>query len=198
MHSGYKNDKYKDYESHCGRNPYHPKDDNCCNQHHTCSCKHSENCVQDILEAILKAQRKAKEEDSCHTSCENSINDLLGKKRKVKKNTIPFILYCGCEPYKGTGVATYSCPSNKSKKFKCIQSFIFRIKKINGSCAVLELLAFKCDLKYTAKPNGECGLVDPCCQIDNKYVKDLQKTGVCINVDLSCICSVTCLPAIYL
>ena len=195
MHSGYENDRYMD-------DVFNHERKNCRKRHDTCYCKqheyNNEYCVQDVLRAILKAQRKAKGEDQCQISCENAINDLLGKKRSVKKNTIPFILYCGCEPYKGTGVATYSCSSKQSKRFKCIESYIFKIKELNGNCAILELLAFECDLKYTADSYGKCGLTGPCSQIDNKYVKDLRRTGICINVDLSYFSSVSCMPAIYL
>src|SRR5690606_14917880 len=93
----------------------------CQNNHH----KHDDNCVTDILYAILEAQRKAQHHDSCASSCNESINDLLGKKRKSKNNTIPFLLYCDCKPFKGTGVTTYSCHS-KTKKLSCVESFVFR------------------------------------------------------------------------
>lgn len=201
MHTDYKHGKYADDKCHCGSCPCCQKDSSCCNQHNKCNCKskqrHHKHCVEDVLEDILKTQRKAKEADHCRSSCKDSINDLLGKKRRVTKNTIPIIIYCGCKPYKGTGVATYSCKSDK--RFKCIQSHIFKIKGLKDNCAVLELLAFKSDLKFTS---GSCKKsrndVDPCRQIDNKCVNDLRRTGICINVDLSCFCSVTCLPAIYL
>ncbi|RLL47129.1 spore coat protein [Oceanobacillus piezotolerans] len=161
-----------------------------------------ENCVEEVLEAILRAQNKVKQDDHCKTSCENSIDDLRGEKQKAIKNTIPIILYCGCDPFKGTGVVTYSsCKDKSKKKFKCIDSFIFKIKELKGKCAVLELLAFRSDLKYSAVSKYDCcghRNSSPYCQIDKKCADDLIKTGICINVDLSCFCAVTCLPAVKL
>lgn len=157
-------------------------------------------CVEEVLEAILRAQRKVKREDECHTSCKESIDDLLGKSKKSKKNTIPFILFCGdCEPFKATGVTTVLCHSKK-KKFVCKTSFIFRIKDLKNHCAVLELLTFKNKKDFSSDPykKGDKIFSSPCCQIDHENVDDLVKTGICINVDLSCICAITCLPAVCL
>ncbi|MFB4474507.1 MULTISPECIES: CotY/CotZ family spore coat protein [Bacillaceae] len=195
--------KHTVYKSKCAKKPDHHKK-HCCDSHQKCCEKpfkdHHENCVEDVLRAILEAQKKAKKEDHCKTSCEHSIKDLRSGKRKVTKNTIPFILYCGCEPFKGTGVLTYSCCKNKKKKFKTVDSFIFKIKELKGKCAVLELLAFKCDLKYSAvtKPCDGHNVCSPSCQMDGKCVDDLIKTGICINVDLSSFQAVSCLPAVKL
>ncbi|PAV30535.1 hypothetical protein CIL05_05390 [Virgibacillus profundi] len=202
MNQVYKKDNYDFHKSKC-RKQNHKKDNDCCSRcsRHDKACgKHHKNCVEDVLEAILKAQKKAKNDRHCKTSCEDSINDLLGKKKKVTKNTIPFILYCGCEPFKGTGVVTYSSCSKKDKRFRCIDSFIFKIKELDGNCAVLELLAFKSNLRYSADSKGDCSHnpCSPCCQIDGKCVDDLIRTGICIHVDLSCFSAVTCLPAVYL
>jgi hypothetical protein len=187
--------KHRDNESTCYKNKGNKHERNCCGKS---DYKHDEKCVEDVLQAILEAQRKAKQDDCCETSCNDSINDLLGKKRKVTKNTIPFILYCGCEPFKGTGVLTYTCHSNKKKKLKCIDSFIFKVKDIKEGCAVLELLAFKCDLKYKPDSSNCHSLDNPCCQIDGQCVEDLMRTGICITVDLSNFNSISCLPAVYL
>ncbi|WP_428908565.1 CotY/CotZ family spore coat protein [Niallia sp. Krafla_26] len=152
-------------------------------------------CVEEILEAILKAQRKVEEDHkrncSC-SSCKESIEDLLKEPKKPRKNTIPFILLCGCEPFKGTGVTTYPGGGSKDKKLACISSFIFKIKNLKGQCAELELLSFK------PKKDDDTKGFSPCDQIDHEKVEDLVSTGVCINVDLSCFCGVTCLPAVRL
>lgn len=188
------------YESDCGRNQHH-NDKDCGCGHHDCGKKHQkhfDNCVEDVLAAILKAQRKVKNEHECKTSCKQSIDDLLGeKKKKPKKNTIPFILYCNCKPFKGTGVSTYSCHHSKNKKFKCVETYVFKIKDLKGSCAVLELLTFKSHSKHSDKQSNS-NVSSPCQQIDHKCVNDLMATGICINVDLSCFCAVTCLDAVYL
>src|SRR5690606_24985318 len=83
---------------------------------------HHKTCVREVLAAIHEAQKKAKHEETCKTSCDASIKELLGESKKPKKNTIPFMLYCGeCAPFKGTGVTTFM--HHKQKKFACITSF---------------------------------------------------------------------------
>ncbi|WP_082235286.1 CotY/CotZ family spore coat protein [Halobacillus massiliensis] len=180
---------------------YESKDDykECCKEkkhekHHP--VKHYKNCVEEVLEAILQAQRKAQKGHGCDTSCQQSIHDLFKEEKTFKKNTIPFILYCGCDPFKGTGVTTYSYKPKKHR-FKCIESHIFRLKDLKNECAVLELLYFKSDLNDSNEKHCH-DKSSACDQIDNKCVSDLIATGICINVDLSCFCGITCLPAVKL
>ncbi|TCJ03614.1 CotY/CotZ family spore coat protein [Cytobacillus praedii] len=155
-----------------------------CKDHH----KDKETCVEEILHEILLAQRKACDDDHCKHSYKG-----YEKERKRKKNTIPFILYCGnCKPFKASGVTTVSSHS-KQKKFVCISSFIFKIIDLDDKCVTLELLIIKSDQKCE---NNEPKT--PCNQIDGKKVDDLVKTGIFINVDLSCLCAITCLPAVCL
>ncbi|MDP4171782.1 MAG: CotY/CotZ family spore coat protein [Bacillota bacterium] len=184
---------------------HHCDESSSSSSHHGKPPKHQEHCVEDVLKAILhaqkKVQKKEKKHNNCDTSCKESIRQLLCESKKPKKNTIPFILYCGdCEPFKATGVTTFSCHSKK-KKFACITSFIFRIKAISNNCAVLELLEIKSDKGHSSDKGKECKSKDvfsPCCQIDGKNVDNLEKTGICITVDLNCICAITCLPAVRL
>ncbi|QHE52626.1 CotY/CotZ family spore coat protein [Pontibacillus sp. HMF3514] len=156
--------------------------------------KHYENCVEDVLEGILEAQKKVKKDDCCKTSCQHSINDLLHEEKKSKKDTIPFILYCDCKPFKGSGVTKYRCHS-KHSKLKCVETFVFKVKELDKKCAVLELLTFKDEQKNASKEKRLCS---PCDQIDHKRVDDLIGTGICITVDLSCFCAISCLPAVRL
>ncbi|WP_430788262.1 CotY/CotZ family spore coat protein [Virgibacillus flavescens] len=188
MNMPYQNQLFEEYESENGQRSQWK---GCCNQH-------KRHCVKDVLEAIVEAQKKAQNDSHCRSSCKQSIEDLLGERRIMTKNTIPFMLYCGCEPFKGTGVLTYSC--HNEKKFKCINTFIFKIKELKNNCAVLELLIFKSDLNRPNDGSNECGKHGrgACGQLDHKRVDDLIKTGICINVDLSCFCAVTCLPAVRL
>ena len=170
-------------------------------QNHKCResrSKHYDDCVGEVLEAILEAQKKVKKDQGCDTSCKKSIEDLLCEKKK--KNTIPFILYCGCDPFKGSGVTTYHCHSKKKKTFKCIETFVFKIIDLDHKCATLELLTFKSEHhKGDSHPHdSKCALSSPCKQIDHKSVDDLMETGICITVDLSCFCAITCLPAVHL
>ena len=171
--------KKHDWEEHKDKKHHHDKD-------------HDDKvCVEEVLEAILKAQKKVEDDHKECSSCEDSIKELLEEHKKTKKNTIPFILYCGCEPFKATGVTTYP-GGPKDKKFACITSFIFKIKDLKGQCAELELLTFK------PKKDDHKKSDSPCDQIDHEKVEDLVRTGICINVDLSCFCGVTCLPAVRL
>lgn len=177
----------------CHHQEYYPinNEDGHCNDHcHMGKGKRA--CVEEVLEAILKAQRKVeKEQETKHSSCEHSFEELLDEPKKFKKNTIPFILYCGCKPYKGEGVTTYPV-GMKDKKFVCISSFIFRINNIKGNCAELELLTFKTRRDKCEK------MFSPCDQINHQRVNDLVKTGICITVDLSCFCGISTLPAVRL
>lgn len=149
-------------------------------------------CVEEILEAILKAQRKVeKEHEKKCSSCNESYEKQLEEPKKFNKNTIPIILYCGCEPFKGEGVV--ACPGGmKDKKFLCITSYIFKIRDLKGSCAELELLTFK------PKKDRCNNFKSPCDQLNHQSVNDLMKTGICIIVDLSCFCAVSTLPAVRL
>ena len=156
--------------------------------------KHKGACVEEILEAILKAQRKVdKDHEKKCSSCDESFEERLKEKEpnKFSKNTIPFILYCGCAPFKAEGIA--ACPVGmKDKKFVCITSFIFKIRDIKGNCAELELLTFK-------PKRDRCGkITSPCDQINHQHVSDLMKKGICITVDLSCFCGISTLPAVRL
>lgn len=145
----------------------------------------SGHCVIDVLKEIERAQQDVVEQ-CCSTSCEQSINDLLGETDNgTGLDTVPVILYCkdGCKPFKGFGA---------DRKFgerigKIVASFIFRVKRIDkDGCAVLELLLSN-DQSY-----GCNDLVDP----TDQKTKNLEATGICITVDLHCFCHVTCLPAI--
>jgi Spore coat protein Z len=181
---------FNEHDSHCFE---HDHDEN---DHH----EHHEGCVGDVLKAILHAQERAKKQDDCHHSCKESISDLLEEKKRPKKNTIPFLLFCGdCEPFKASGVKVVKNHHTKKKKFACISSFIFKIKDLNDGCAILELLTFQpdrsCNSDHKQIQKSPC---TPCCQINHKDVDDLMGTGICITVDLSCFCAISCLPAVFI
>lgn len=147
----------------------------------TCGTEYrSENCVCSILRDIARAQRDVREDD-CQTSCERSINDLLGQTEVPNSlDTVPVILYCkdGCKPFKAYGAHSRNIG-------KIVASFYFRVKSVDDNCcAVLELLR------------------DPNCPNSNPHnpadqdTKKLRATGICITVDVKCFCHITCLPAI--
>ncbi|WP_217585910.1 CotY/CotZ family spore coat protein [Lentibacillus saliphilus] len=138
------------------------------------------NCVCDILKEIADAQQDIVE-NCCETSCEQSINDLLGEgDRGNGLDTVPVLLYCkdGCKPFLGFG-------ADPDDIRDIVGSFYFRVKRVdNDCCAVLELLRDPHD--PDEKP--ECPV--------SQFTGHLQSTGICITVDLNCFCHVTCLPAI--
>ncbi|MFD2443224.1 CotY/CotZ family spore coat protein [Bacillus sp. CGMCC 1.16607] len=158
-------------------------------------CQESSSCVKNTLEKILEAQKmsKKKECEACKTSCENSIDKLLHQECNHSKNTIPFILYCNCEPFKVEGVTTCFDECSHREKFICFTTFIFRIKDLKGECAVIELLKIKNHDHCSPYSNNQpCSL---CCQLNCEDIDDLVATGVCLKVDLSCFCAIQCLPA---
>lgn len=158
-------------------------------------------CVKETLEAILHAQQIA-EKTTCTSSCTTFIEELLSPVNPHNKNSIPFILYCkDCTPFKAEGVHIEKEHCTGKKIFSCVSTYIFRISSLKENCAVLELLVFS----NTSEPHpNSCCCEDseefcsPCCQIDCEEVDELIRTGICINVDLSCICGISCLPAVSL
>lgn len=146
-----------------------------CGDHHNTG-----NCVCDILREIVDAQRDVVSSE-CTTSCEISINDLLGDVGAGPgKDTVPVILYCegNCKPFKGFGALPGDIGNVQS-------SFFFRAKSVDEDCcATVELLR---------DPTDSC--MNPDDPTEQK-TDNLEATGICITVDLNCFCHVTCLPAI--
>ncbi|HLR52753.1 MAG TPA: CotY/CotZ family spore coat protein [Candidatus Avamphibacillus sp.] len=145
------------------------------------------NCVCDILKEIAEAQSDVVE-NCCDTSCEQSINDLLGETDVGSGlDTVPVILYCedGCKPFKGFGAGHMEDGTPGPIE----ASFIFRVKNVDENCcATLELV------RNEEEPCTYDHLKDPA----DQGTDCLYATGICITVDLSCFCHVTCLPAVSL
>lgn len=144
-------------------------------------------CVCDTLKEIAEAQSNVVE-NCCNTSCEKSINDLLGETDTgTGLDTVPVILYCqdGCKPFKGFGANRM----NDGSPGPIEASFLFRVKSVDDDCcAVLELIRNE---EETCRHDH---LKDPADQGTDK----LYATGICMTVDLNCFCHVTCLPAVSL
>ncbi|WP_442599203.1 CotY/CotZ family spore coat protein [Neobacillus sp. D3-1R] len=155
----------------------------------------NENCVCGVLRAIVDAQDQVSpiEEGDCTVSCERSIQELLAGVVSPTSgpNTIPVILYCACEPFLGFGVRkTTTAPVGR---LDCVRSFIFRVNSVDENCcASLELL----ETGHSNQGNH----FDVCDQFPGNSVspEDITGTGICITVDLSCFCAVTCLDPITL
>ncbi|SHN17275.1 CotY/CotZ family spore coat protein [Gracilibacillus kekensis] len=145
-------------------------------------------CVCDVVRAIADAQDNVVDQH-CDVSCAQSIRDLVSPVSGNGLDTVPFILYDKKgKPFKGYG-AEVRTQGGGPARFDCFDSFIFRVNEVDAEdcCAVLELLVFD---------NDESAGHDPCDQIDNEQVSDLERTGICITVDLNCFCAITCLPAV--
>lgn len=159
-------------------------------------------CIEETLEAILEAQNQHRGDNQCRDSCEAYIQELVqGTPPRPRKNTIPFVLFCGCEPFKATGFTTHTPAGSNSEVLVCVKTFIFKVISLNGNCAVLELLAFKPfpGPVPTGNPTGGFDKVpSPCFQAEGEKLEDLAGTGICITVDLSCFCAITCLPAVHI
>src|SRR5699024_2950505 len=164
-------------------------------------------CVTDIVRKILNAQRKVLQAggEACLTSCDQSIKDLLASPgyRPTRHNTIPFILYSKNfnKPFFGSGFCI-----DENGMFNCVESPVFRVKgfsKGSSNCAVLELLTPVVDNNdgdgggdsgLFQNENGVCGSV--CEYFGTQEFSNFEATGICITVDLSCFCGISCLPAI--
>ncbi len=162
------------------------------------------NCVCDVVRAIADAQNEVVE-NVCDVSCERSIESLLDPAAANDLNTVPFILYGNdLNPFKAFGIDFKRNKNNMNNpQFECVESFVFRVKTVDEDCcAVIELLAFGADGNQGGGGGGGGNKNkdgdNPCDQVDGQKLEDLVATGICITVDLSCFCAITCLPAVSL
>ncbi|HHW39033.1 MAG TPA: hypothetical protein GXX18_17675 [Bacillales bacterium] len=160
--------------------PHHEEDHGHCHEEHDNDDK---DCICSIVKRILKAQEMV-DDCRCRVSCERSIRQLHTPYECPPADTIPFTLTCGCDLFCGKG-AIYSRHGN----FCLISSPFFRVKKVDHHCcAVLELLWPTFDGEPIKGPLT--------CRDNNFPCNDFNGfigTGVCITVDLSCFCSISCL-----
>ncbi|ELK48947.1 CotY/CotZ family spore coat protein [Halobacillus sp. ACCC02827] len=154
-------------------------------------------CVRDVIKKIIAAQEEVAGRDRCcDVSCERSIRDLLSPESNGNgPTTVPFILYCkDCKPFIGSSVVRRRLPGGGGTYLDCVQSPIFKAKKfVDGkkNCVKLELL-----LPADASGNPlDLGGDTVCDYFPTTSVRNLLATGVCITVDLDCVCSITCLEA---
>ena len=160
---------------------------------------HNDQCVCTVLRAIADAQDQVSPvTNGCEVSCKRSIQELLSgvSPATASPNTIPVILYCGCNPFLGTGVTftPRSTPGGGTFDFDCVQTFVFRVSSVdNNCCASLELLNILNASGHPITPTAD----EPCSQF-GPNARDFERTGICITVDLSCFCAVTCLEPVAL
>ncbi|PLT28504.1 CotY/CotZ family spore coat protein [Peribacillus deserti] len=163
------------------------------------------NCVCDTLLAIVEAQDQVNPEAvaTCTTSCNKSIIELLGggaRNGASAFNTIPVMITSKSTGLPFLGIGFRREPKFKGSHYTQLVSFettVFRAVDVDAGncCAVLELLTTPClidDRKHLAKKDSLVGKIQT---IVGDIDEPLLSTGICITVDLSCFCSVTCLPA---
>lgn len=159
----------------------------------------TDGCIIEVVRNIVKAQKQAVEVagDSCMTSCDSAMQDLLAPSMdnmRPRNTTIPFILYSkGTNlPFFGQGVCR-----DADGVFQCTNSPIFRAKGFvpgSSNCVRLELLV---PADNSAAP---VTVTDPTTVCDifegGGTVSNFIATGICITVDLNCFCAISCLDAI--
>ncbi len=178
----YKNNQVSPDFDHCGC------DD--CNDH----C-HDSNCVCRILRKIVKAQDALDDRgNDCEVGCKHSIESLVSPAQNLVENdTVPFVLYCkgDCSPFIGQSVVQATVGANRV--FQCFESPIFRINKIKDDCcAEIELLLPVTEGGSTPGSGG----ADVCDFFPGNSIRDLQRTGICITVDLKHFMAVACLEPV--
>lgn len=184
---------------------------------------HDGHCVADVVRGIVKAQHRVEHEleDTCATSCDRSIEDLLSPGRddrnRRRHNTIPFTLFCknSCKPFIGSGIV------KSNRYYKCIESPVFRAKGFvskSKSCVRIELLKpvrgggygdgdqsrtkdveFN-DLDGRRGSHGHskdhnCGC-SVCDFFPSDRIRSLRPTGICITVDLNAFFGISCLDPV--
>lgn len=154
-----------------------------------CKCKNS-GCVCRIVKKIADAQDAVDREEDCDIGCKESIRNLVSPITTVENDTIPFILYCNCEPFIGQSVVQAQAGPNRV--FQCIQSPIFRVSKVKKDCcAILELL-----LPVTAGGSTPGPGTTLCSFFPGSSIRNLRRTGVCITVDLCKFDGIACLEPV--
>lgn len=128
-----------------------------------------QSCICSVVEHMKKEQDKLA---GCATSCFSSL-----EKKLLKADTIPFMLF-SCEPFTAYGLSTDECDQ---EGIRCFTTKFFRIEEIkpDSCCATISLL----------RPLDCHGFTTE----DFCETHSLEKTNICLEVDLSCFCAVSCL-----
>ena len=159
-------------------------------------------CVIEAIRRIVKAQNKVTSQNNCHTSCEESIKQLLisPTKRKFRYSTIPFILYKeNLEPFIAKGIKKTPIKGYPEEIFyDCLETPILRAKnfiKNSNHCVVLELLrpANANGLPIADRGKQLCDFFRQ--QTPFKTIK-FRHTGIYITIDLNLFAGIFCLDPI--
>ncbi|WP_279401747.1 CotY/CotZ family spore coat protein [Piscibacillus salipiscarius] len=161
-------------------------------------CKNNK-CVCKTVAKIAAAQDEvAGRGQGCETGCKQSINDLLSPTTgpSTTNDTVPFVLYCkgDCKEFIGRSVVANPF-GNNMVAYNCIETPIFRVSKVKKNCcAELELLLPVNEGGQTPGSGGEdlCDFVPP----TGNSIRDFQRTGICITVDLCEFMAIACLDPV--
>jgi len=155
-----------------------------------CRCGKND-CVCEIVRKIAKVQAEATGSDDCEVGCKESLRNLLSPAAALDNDTIPFILYCDCEPFIGQSVVQATVGGNRV--FQCLQSPVFRVSKVKDDCcAVLEILLPVTEGGSTPGSGGD----DVCDFFPGNSIRNLRRTNVCITVDLCKFTGIACLEPV--
>ncbi|WP_078434178.1 CotY/CotZ family spore coat protein [Metabacillus halosaccharovorans] len=127
--------------------------------------------TKSVYHAILELKRQQDSLGGCPTSC---FSTLLSK--LIKVDTIPFLLYTDSGLFQVSGVK-----ANDNGKDDDFCTPFFRIEHVDTreKFGILSLLR---PLSLTGYPAEEI------CDVER-----LERTEICVKVDLTCICAVQCL-----
>ena len=122
-------------------------------------------CIAKILRVINTLQQNAECGETCLDTCDRGF--LGCNISSVGCNTRPVMLYTCC----GNGTA-WSMPVSRDNPNETVTSNVFRVEKVDGSCATFRVLA----------ENPDTTSLMP-------YVS----TNSFFTMDASCLCSIRCL-----
>lgn len=140
----------------------------CCDEHGKL------NCVCNAVRHIHEMQEAVESEDKCPTSC---FEDLLSPTLPAgpTRDTVPFVLYC-----KGDCNDLFRAFGGVGSN-SCFSTIFFRVRKVKGCCATLELL------RPVNSSHQKVDVTTPCSPFNH-----LERTDFCIEVDLHCFCAIQC------
>lgn len=168
-------------------------------------CCGKNDCVCDTVREIVRVQDEVAEANTncCLKGCDQSIKNFLSPMMTSGNGstTIPFALYCkgDCDPFIGSGVFRSPVGGSGMTALRCVASPIFRARKFvykdrDKCCVQLELLLPITMGGSTPGPSGEGKRI--CDFFPGSSIRNLQETGICLTIDLSCFCGIVCLDPV--
>ena len=131
----------------------------------------NKNCISEILEVILLLQKNADCGESCLETCDRGF--LGCGNSSFSCNTRPVMIYT-C----GTGNTPLAMPISKAFDEDTTSS-VFRIEKVDGSCATFRVLI----------PNTDD---------TTNQLQPFATTNSFLTMNLNCVCSLRCLQDTYI